>query len=819
MRALALIVCTVVTCGRGAAGAQEVSLPPLLPPSGEPRVESLDYPDVATARARWLPMPGTAAISVLKRAGRAVLAMPCNFAGTRIERASWDLSVDLDLAACRGVQFQVYTPDASPVSHFSFYFRSGPGWYAASFAPSRKNAWSTVRIEKSATRIEGEPIGWGKIEAIRISAWRARDQDTRLYVADLSLLGSEAPIVVVRAESTALRDRNESRSIGMFCEMVARYLRELGLPFVVISDLDVTAKRLASKSVAILPHNPGMSERVTDELVAYVNRGGKLIAFYGLPNKLRAAIYVEGGRHIRQTAQGSFAAIRPTGDGLKGLPPVVEQRSWNIQEARPVDGKSRVMATWFNAEGQNTGHAAIVGSERGLVMTHVLRDDDPEHQRQLLLAMVGHCDPRAWHEALQHALTDVGRFGPFAGIAEAEAAIRSLATDAASRAALDDIRRCIATARGMGPGGEEVVRALALARGARDALIDLYCRIQKPLAGEHRAFWCHSAFGVAGMTWDEAIQNLAENGFTAILPNMLWGGTAYYESAVLPVAPEVKERGDQIATCLAACRKHGLACHVWKVNWNMSGRAPRDFVEKMKATGRTQVLFDGNPQIYWLCPSHPANQKLEIDAMVEVATKYDVDGIHFDYIRYPGSNGCFCGGCRQRFEAALGRKVAVWPKDVRHDDALREAWLAFRRAQITGVVAAVAKAARKVRPKVQISAAVFRNWPTDRDTIGQDWKLWCDRGYLDFVCPMDYTPHSNQFELAVENQLTWTGDVPCYPGIGLSTWPDRSDIAKVIEQITITRRLKTGGFTIFNYGVGEARDIVPACGKGITRKE
>ncbi|GAH56730.1 unnamed protein product, partial [marine sediment metagenome] len=50
-------------------------------------------------------------------------------------------------------------------------------------------------------------------------------------------------------------------------------------------------------------------------------------------------------------------------------------------------------------------------------------------------------------------------------------------------------------------------------------MIDAYCLAQKPLAGEHRAFWCHSAFGVAGMTWDKAIELLAENGFTAILPN------------------------------------------------------------------------------------------------------------------------------------------------------------------------------------------------------------------------------------------------------------------------------------------------------------
>ena len=106
---------------------------------------------------------------------------------------------------------------------------------------------------------------------------------------------------------------------------------------------------------------------------------------------------------------------------------------------------------------------------------------------------------------------------------------------------------------------------------------------------------------------------------------MLWGGVAYYDSAVLPVAPEVKERGDPLAACVAACRKHGVQCHVWKVNWNMGFRAPADFAARMRREGRTQVGYDGKPEPQWLCPSHPANRQLEIAAMVEVAAKYDAE--------------------------------------------------------------------------------------------------------------------------------------------------------------------------------------------------
>jgi uncharacterized lipoprotein YddW (UPF0748 family) len=289
---------------------------------------------------------------------------------------------------------------------------------------------------------------------------------------------------------------------------------------------------------------------------------------------------------------------------------------------------------------------------------------------------------------------------------------------------------------------------------------------------------------------------------------------------VLPVAPDVASgaKGDQIAQCLAACRKYGIKCHVWKVNWNLGWNAPKDFVERMRKDGRLQVDINGKP-IDWLCPSNPDNQKLEIDSMIEVATKYEVDGIHFDYIRYPGPECCFCPACRERFEKLIGQKVANWPQDLRKPGELREKWLEFRRSNITAVVAAVSEAVRKARPKMQISAAVFTSWPSTRDSEGQDWKLWCDKGYVDFVCPMDYTEHTGLFAGMIDQQVKWAGKVPCYPGIGLSCWPNKADVFTLFDQIETTRRAKTGGFTIFDYEPRDAREVVPLCGLGITRKQ
>jgi uncharacterized lipoprotein YddW (UPF0748 family) len=275
---------------------------------------------------------------------------------------------------------------------------------------------------------------------------------------------------------------------------------------------------------------------------------------------------------------------------------------------------------------------------------------------------------------------------------------------------------------------------------------------------------------------------------------------------------------DLLKECLAAGRKHGIEVHIWRVNWNLAWTCPESFKRKLSRAGRVQRDAAGK-ELNWLCPTNPANQKLELDVMLEVARNYDVDGVHFDYIRYPGTGGCYCNTCRATFEKRIGEKVKRWPADVLNNGPHSKAWSQFRQDNITRLVRSVHEQVRPIRKGIRISAAVFRNWVSDRHNVGQDWKLWCERGYLDFVCPMDYTPNNLDFEQKVTRQLEWSGKVPCYPGIGLSVWGSPRDIVKLIEQIQIARRLGTGGFTIFNYGVPEARRIVPLCGEGVTRKE
>jgi len=776
-------------------------------------IESGEYQTDSEARAAWRPMAGTAPVSTAILDGKAVLRFPCNFEGTQIERASWDHQVRLDLADYNGVQFDFFCQDASPVSHFSLYFQSGEGWYSATFYPET-SGWNQITIDISAMSTEGKPGGFASIRTIRISAWRGSDKSTEFYLHGFRAVGGFGPnthVGILRCDSAARTRSSDAASVQQYCTALAEQFKAAGIEYATVSDLDLTSGKLHRLKLIVLPYNPVMPENTTAVLVEFIKGGGRLLSFFGMPETLRPCVKIEVGSVVRPAKQGGFARIRFVEGVVPGAPLLVGQNSWNILELKPVPGASREVAEWLDDRGQPTGHAAIVASANAVAVSHVLLTDDISNKRQMLLALTGYLVPQVWQQAADVSLSRLGRLAGYMDFENAVAAIAKLAGEnqrvephlAAGRKLRDEAIAHRAAGR--------YSDAWARAQEAADRLLTAYACAQGPIEGEFRAFWCHSAFGVEGMDWDTAIRLLAKNGFTAILPNLLWGGLAFYPSAVLPVSPEVLTRGDQLEQCLAACRKYGLQIHVWKVNWNL-GSAPREFVERLRAQGRLQSNAAGETN-QWLCPSHPENQKLEIDSMIEVVRRYPVDGIHFDYIRYPDGDHCYCAGCRQRFMRHIGVSALRWPQDVQAGGPHRQAWLDWRRANISTVVHAISEKARTVRPTVKISAAVFPNWPSARDNIGQDWKVWCERGWLDFVCPMNYTTSNVQFQNLVRSQRSWAGAVPCYPGIG--AWvmtPDR-----VIGQIDITRRCGTGGFVVFNYDSRAVRDILPMLGKGITR--
>ena len=792
-RGLAGVLLLAATCA--VAGADEMKT----------LVTAADYKAIDAARKSWVPAEGSPPVGLGRVGVKPVVLLPGNFPTNENWRVVWDVHGQWDITNCREVLLDV---TASSGGRMIVYFHSGDGWYGGSFhAPTGTH---TVTVSRSDFRTEGQPGSWRKIDTIRVSLTRGDGTEKTIRFEALRARISDPRVALYRNDAGTQRERG----IPDVARYTAGALERLEVDYELVNDADVAEGRLTGKEVAILPLNPVLPPDARAEVEKFVARGGKLIVCFSLPDPL--------GRFLGVKTPGS---VEPGKDVLlntiifrdrKERPKItVVQDSWLTRTIAPLEG-TRVVGYWGDSDGKPTDRVAVTRNRNGYYFGHILTRQGIETKDPLILEMIGELCPDVFKDMYERRLARLGHTAGLKGVKDLTAAARkNVAADPRQKtlvdaglklAAFEEKAADLLVKHGDARGAAQMVER------ARKRYADAFAASVPPRQGEFRAVWCHKPTGVRGMTWDEAMKTLADSGFNTIIPNMAWGAGAAYKSDLLPMTDEAREKGDQLALCLAAAKKHGIDVHVWKVNWATGWDMPKTFMEKLRREGRLQQDFDGKT-IQWLCPSQEVNRELDIESMVEIAREYDVAGIHFDYIRYPGGQGCYCPKCREHFEAAYKVKVKNWPADVR-TGPLTQQYLQFRRDNITAVVAAVAERTRKIKPGIKISAAVFPHWPSARDDIGQDWKLWIEKGYLDFVCPMQYTRDAAHFEEMTTQSLEWTGGrIPVYPGIGatLGIPPDGT-----LQQVLIARKHNTGGFVLFNYDPALADEHLPLLKLGAT---
>ncbi len=326
----------------------------------------------------------------------------------------------------------------------------------------------------------------------------------------------------------------------------------------------------------------------------------------------------------------------------------------------------------------------------------------------------------------------------------------------------------------------------------------------RPQPTEVRAVWVSDT---SRLDWNTATADLQRAGFNTLYVNLASAGAAFYPSTILPNVPGPV--GDPVAAGVRLAHQRGLAVHAKFIVTFLFKTTP-DFQKKLATTGRVMRNERGRPieqaGYYWLCPSRESNRTLTASVVTEMLTRYPVDGLQFDYIRFNENPSCFCPHCRQEFERGLGQPVARWPADAlsgTHASRFRE----WRRALITDWARELTAIARAQRPKLIVSAAVFPDIAHAREDLGQDWQLWLKRGYLDYVCLMNYVTDRAQFEQRIrQNQTVALTSRQLVVGIG--SWKFEQ-LSGVQGQIDSVRRLGVPGFALFSYDDAAARNFLP----------
>jgi len=354
---------------------------------------------------------------------------------------------------------------------------------------------------------------------------------------------------------------------------VQRWLKSENVAARVVTPAQMPAV-LAKERLAFLVgfSNPTASELQT--LRNFRARGGRLVVFHSGSAALGELMGVKPLGYTAAAYPGQWSRMDFSIQALPGAPGRIAQNSTALQRAVPIPGRARVIATWTDRAGRATGDAAWLASGAGWWMTHVLLPDGDEGLKaQLLGAIVGAVDPKAWSLAAHTA--------------------RESAKTSAARA---------------------------------------YAAKQVPRPGEIHAVWDHAGTGLYPGNWPRTMQLLKASHVTDLFVNVAGAGFAHYASAVLPRSKAFAQEGDQLAACLAAAKGQGIRVHAWVLCFTATRGAP-DTLETFRKRGWRLKTPQGKLTEY-LDPSNPAVRAYVLSAIGEIQARYGVSGIHLDFVRW-----------------------------------------------------------------------------------------------------------------------------------------------------------------------------------------
>lgn len=624
-----------------------------------------------------------------------------------------------------------------------------------------------------------------------------------------------APVTIVQAVGTA-PDSAERHYAKRVTARIDNWLQSAGVTTAVITDETAGRGFPDGSRVVILPYNPYPTPNEKRNLRAFIDKGGFVIVFYSSDSELAGMLGLKIWDYLHDpTGLKWNKVIFNTDSGVPHLPRQFRQTSRSLRPVYPNRADARVAAWWHDAESHRSD-PAFVFSDNGAWMTHIMLDDaDVTAKKQVLLALLSEADPDVWKNAASQAADD-SRLPPSTDYSASRNALQHLATQAESKqqitTVLDALDRQYKAAQNAFTAGNYALAFFAF-NDLRQMLIYSFARLQNNRANEIVAVWDHAGSGLYPGDWPRTARQLKKNGVTDVFTNLLWPGKAHYPSTVIPASRTFELYGDQLQQALEACHAAGIRLHAWKVCWNLEG-ASAEFVASMKKQGRLQLDKNGKA-VNWLCPSIPANRRMEKDAVRELLRKYPVDGIHLDYIRFPDPHSCYCRHCRSGFEQHLGRKMNNWPTPVL-EWPLRGRFLRWRAKLITQLVADISAINRDLRPDSLFSVAVFGKYPTCVESVAQDWGDWNRRGLVDMICPMNYTTDNTKLTQLLKEQTFALGSPEnLLPGLGVTAAESRLNALQVIEQIKTVRDSDAAGFALFDLNPTLMDDILPVLRQGL----
>ena len=274
-------------------------------------------------------------------------------------------------------------------------------------------------------------------------------------------------------------------------------------------------------------------------------------------------------------------------------------------------------------------------------------------------------------------------------------------------------------------------------------------------------------------------------------------GSVIYPSDIEPWDQAITGRSgvaptyDPLQFAIEECHRRGMELHAWLVS------IPLGTTSRQKAYGAKSIMRH-HPSLcktvggeVFMQPGHPETADYIASLCREIVTRYDIDGISLDYIRYPES--------QYRFnDEALYKS--------QHTSLTLADW---RRANITRIVRKVHDVVKPIKPWVRLSSSPIGKYKTlpryssggwdCYNAVYQDPQGWLRDNIQDILYPMMYFLGNNYYPFLFDWRENSYGH-PVATGLGiyfLDPHEGKWKLNDVRAQMHTARKSGIGGIAFY----------------------
>jgi len=382
------------------------------------------------------------------------------------------------------------------------------------------------------------------------------------------------------------------------------------------------------------------------------------------------------------------------------------------------------------------------------------------------------------------------------------------------------------------------------------ALLLLFAALPRPIprttATELRGVWVTNvASGVLFVPWgvERALRQLAQLNFSTVYPVVWNRGRTFYPSAIAkrttgqlqePLLFLTHPGQDLLAQIVRQGHRHGLKIIPWfeyglmapagselavqhpdwltqrrdgstllqdgalqleendrarsqqSSSWHPPNWHPPNWQQARQSIGKHLVAKQ-----VWLNPFHPDVQQFLIDTILEVVTRYDVDGIQLDdHFSLPVAFGYDPVTLNLYQQEHQGRTPP--------DDARNPEWMRWRADKLTELMQKIFRAVKAAKPDILVSLSPNAQSFAYREYL-QDWSTWVQNGWVEELVLQVYRDDLNSFIEQLEQPAVQRARQRIPVGVGILTGIVRRPIPikQIQQQVQVVRDRGFSGVSFF----------------------